>query len=86
MLAHNAGVCIANPYKDVALVLVVVKRAIVDHVACPGPGVGQQVLDKVLPFSKVCHGPVLQHSPTFVVTIHGPHLRGDKGLVKVGNI
>lgn len=58
--------------------LVVVQGAVVDHVARPGPGVGQQVLHEVLPLGEVPHGSVLQHAPALVVAVHGPHLREEQ--------
>lgn len=58
--------------------LVVVQGAIVDHVARPGPSMGQEVLHKVLPLGEVPHGSVLQHAPALVVAVHGPHLREEQ--------
>lgn len=38
------------------------------------PGVGQQMLHKVLPLCEIPHGSVLQHTPALIVAIHRPHL------------
>lgn len=68
----------SSSYQDVALVLVVVQGPVVNHVAGPSPGVGQQVLHKVLPLCKISHGSVFQHAPAFIVAVHWPHLREEE--------
>lgn len=65
-------------YQDVALVLVVVQRAVVDHVTSSCPRVGQQMLHKILAFGEIPHGPVLQHTSALVVAVHGPHLKEEE--------
>lgn len=63
---------------DVALVLVVVQGAVVDHMASACPRVRQQVLHKVLALHEIIHCAVFQDTSTLEVTIHGPHLRREE--------
>lgn len=42
------------------------------------PGVGQQMLHKVLPLCEIPHGSVLQHTPALIVAVHRPHLQEDE--------
>ena len=66
------------PYQDVALMLVVIERPIVDYMASSSPGVGQQMLHEVLAFGEVPHGPVLQHTSALIVAVHGPYLMEER--------
>lgn len=50
--------------------LVVVERPVVNHVAGSSPGVGQQVLHKVLSLCEISHGSVFQHASAFIVAVH----------------
>lgn len=65
--------------QDVALVLVVVKRTVVDHVTRSGPGVRQEMLHEVLTFHEVSQSAVLKHTPPFEVAVHRPHLGNGGG-------
>lgn len=58
----------------VALVLVVVQGAVVDHMASTSPRVLERVLHKVLAFHKIAHRAVFQNAAPLEVAINVPHL------------
>lgn len=59
---------------DVALELVEVDGAVVDHLTRPRPRVGQPVGREVVRRHEVLHRPVFPHEAVVVVTIHVPDL------------
>lgn len=60
---------------DVALELVEVDGAVVDHLARPRPWVGQAVGGEVVRSHEIVHRLVLPHEAVVVVTIHVPNLQ-----------
>lgn len=65
----------------VALELVEVDGAIVDHLASAGPRVGQAVGGEVVRGHEVLHGPVLSYEAVVVVAVHVPDLRYQRSLI-----
>lgn len=63
---------------DVALELVEVDGAVVDHLARPRPRVGQPVGGEVVRSHEIVHRPVLPHETVVVVTVHVPNLEAIK--------
>lgn len=66
---------------DVTLVLVVVQRAVVDHVTGACPRVWEQVLHEVLALHEISHGAVLQDTTSLEVAIHRPHLQREENSI-----
>lgn len=63
---------------DVALELVEVDGAVVDHLTRSGPRVGQAVGREVVRRHEVLQGPVLPHKAVVVVAVHIPDLNTEK--------
>lgn len=60
---------------DVALELVEVDGAVVDHLARTGPWVGQPMGGEVVRSHEIVHRLVLPHEAVVVVTVHVPNLQ-----------
>ena len=58
-----------------ALELVEVDGAVVDHLARARPRVGQPVGREVVRRHEVLHGLVLTHEAVIVIAVHVPHLQ-----------